>query len=335
MKYVALPDVTVRPLPFYLTMEEYVARRFDEELFFMWQVAPTVVFGRNQLIDNEVNLGYCREHGISFYRRKSGGGCVYADMDNIMFSYIVPADDVVTVFSGYTGRVAAMLRSLGADAVSSGRNDVMIGGCKVSGNAFYHIPGRSIVHGTMLYDTDLEHMVSALSPSGAKLKSKGVDSVRNRITVLREHIGMDIERFKEYVRDYLCDGEIMLGMSDVKRIEELSVEYFTDRWIYGKNPAYTRSHSVRIEGVGEFLVEIALRGNRITDFNISGDYFPIGDIDSMIISRLKGVEYEHDAIVAALCDIRVADVLAGLDNDKLINIIIPDMNGREQENLSV
>ncbi len=112
MKYVSLPDNDVRPLPFYLTMEEYVARRFSDEIFFMWQVNPTVIFGRNQLIDNEVNLSYCRDHGIEFYRRKSGGGCVYADMDNIMFSYIVSGDDVVTTFSDYTGRVAECFADL-------------------------------------------------------------------------------------------------------------------------------------------------------------------------------------------------------------------------------
>ena len=120
MKYVSLSDSTVRRLPFYLAMEEYVARRFDEEFFFMWQVDPTVIFGRNQLIEREVNIDYCRNNGIAVYRRKSGGGCVFADMSNIMFSYIVSSDDVVTTFSSYTERVAAMLRSLGLNAESTG-----------------------------------------------------------------------------------------------------------------------------------------------------------------------------------------------------------------------
>lgn len=173
MKYVSLSDSTVRRLPFYLAMEEYVARRFDEEFFFMWQVDPTVIFGRNQLIEREVNIDYCRNNGIAVYRRKSGGGCVFADMSNIMFSYIVSSDDVVTTFSSYTERVAAMLRSLGLNAESTGRNDVLIDGRKVSGNAFYHIPGRSIVHGTMLYDTDLAHITQAISPSEAAPWVKG------------------------------------------------------------------------------------------------------------------------------------------------------------------
>lgn len=328
MKYVSLPDDDVRPLPFYLTMEEYVARRFPDELFFMWQVEPTVIFGRNQLIDNEVNLSYCRDHGIAFYRRKSGGGCVYADMDNIMFSYIVSSDDVVTTFSSYTERVAQMLREIGIDAMSSGRNDVTIGGRKVSGNAFYHIPGRSIVHGTMLYDTDIAHMSAAISPSGEKLRSKGVDSVKSHITVLREHTDMSIDEFKHHVKTSLCDGEIILDAGDVERIMEMSRPYFTDRWIYGKNPQCSRRHSVRIEGTGEFWVEIDLKGDKILDLNLAGDYFPVGDIDTKIIEPLRGVTYSRDEVEKALRDIDPSEAVASLDRQQLLNIIIPDNNGK-------
>ena len=141
MKYLSLPDPhATRILPFYLAMEEYAARIIGEDdIFFMWQVEPTVIFGRNQLIESEVNVDYCREHGIAFYRRRSGGGCVYADRDNIMFSYITRSDEVQTTFSAYTTAVAAMLRGLGLNATASDRNDVLIDGRKVSGNAFYHL----------------------------------------------------------------------------------------------------------------------------------------------------------------------------------------------------
>lgn len=328
MKYVSLPDNDVRPLPFYLAMEEYVARRFYDEAFFMWQVNPTVIFGRNQLVDNEVNMPYCRQHGIAVFRRKSGGGCVYADMDNIMFSYVVSSDDVVTTFSNYTERVAAMLRGLGVAAESSGRNDVTIGGRKVSGNAFYHIPGRSIVHGTMLYDTDLAHMSAAISPSGEKLRSKGVDSVRSHITVLREHTDISIDEFKRYVRLTLCDGEISLDAEDVARIEEMSRPYFADKWIYGKNPRCSRHHSMRIDGVGEFFVEIELKGGRIVDLNFAGDYFQVGDIDLKIIEPLRGVDYTREAVGAALAETDPSEVIASLDIRQLINLIIPDNNGK-------
>ncbi|MBQ5508275.1 MAG: lipoate--protein ligase family protein, partial [Muribaculaceae bacterium] len=163
MRYVQLPYDEVRRLTFYLAMEEHAARLLKDdksidELFFTWRVRPTVIFGRNQLIDSEVNVAYCKANGIEYYRRKSGGGCVYADMDNLMFSYITRSDDVTTTFSHYTHAIVAMLKDLGLDASDTSRNDIMIEGKKVSGNAFYHLPGISIVHGTMLYDTNMENM---------------------------------------------------------------------------------------------------------------------------------------------------------------------------------
>ena len=148
MKYLQLPYDEVRRLTFYLAMEEHAAQLLKDnksidELFFTWRVRPTVIFGRNQLIDSEVNVAYCKEHGIEYYRRKSGGGCVYADMDNLMFSYITRSDDVTTTFARYTHAIVAMLKDLGLDASDNSRNDVMVEGKKVSGNAFYHL-GRGL-----------------------------------------------------------------------------------------------------------------------------------------------------------------------------------------------
>ena len=187
MKYIELPFHDTQRLSFYLAEEEFVARHMDaDDCFFMWQVEPSVIFGRNQLIENEVNLDYCRAKGIEIYRRKSGGGCVYADRNNIMFSYICNGQNVPETFDRYIGIVTEALRRLGVDARPSGRNDIMIGTRKVSGNAFYHIPGRNIVHGTMLYDTDMDNMVRSITPSDEKLVSKSVDSVRQHISLLKD-----------------------------------------------------------------------------------------------------------------------------------------------------
>lgn len=187
MIYVELPEgfaTEKDKLPFFLAMEEFLARHRDGEYFFMWQVDPTVIFGRNQQIDAEVNLAFCRREGIQVYRRKSGGGCVYADRNNIMFSHVASSARVATTFTRYTSAVAAMLRDLGMDAGSTGRNDIMIGDRKVSGYAFYNINlpkgTRAVVHGTMLYDADLPSMMQALTPSAVKLEAKGVASVRKR-----------------------------------------------------------------------------------------------------------------------------------------------------------
>ena len=235
MTYLTLPFEGNRRLSFYLAMEEYAARQLNDgdDLFFLWQVQPSVIFGRNQVIENEVNIGYCREHGIQFYRRKSGGGCVYADMSNVMMSYITRSDEVQTTFARYMEMVCQMLRELGLEATSTQNNDVLIDGRKVSGNAFYHIPGHSIVHGTMLFDTDMEHMLHAITPPQVKLDKHGVQSVRQRITLLKEHTDLTIDAFKHFACERLCDKERRLTEEDVRAIETLEKEYLTPLFLYG------------------------------------------------------------------------------------------------------
>ncbi len=236
MTYLTLPSDEPRRLSFYLAMEEFAARqlRFEDDVFFMWQVEPTVIFGRNQVIENEVNLDYCREHGIQFYRRKSGGGCVYADHSNVMISYITRSDEVVTTFSRYMQMLTAMLSDLGLPATSTQNNDVLIDGRKVSGNAFYHLPGYSIVHGTLLYDTDMEHMLHAITPPQTKLDKHGVQSVRQRITLLKDHTTLPLAELKTYIRERLCDRTYELTRTDVEAISDIEQEYLNPSFIYGK-----------------------------------------------------------------------------------------------------
>ncbi len=232
MRYVALPENQIRRLSFYLAMEEYVARRLDEDdLFFMWQVQPSVIFGRNQAIETEVNLPYCREHGIDVFRRKSGGGCVYADMDNVMLSYVTHEENVGFTFNRFLNMLLLVFRKLGIEATGTHHNDVMIGDRKVCGTAYYHLPGRSIVHSTLLYDTNMEHMLHAITPSREKLQSKGIQSVRQRITLLKDYIPLNLDELKAFIRATLCDGERMLTSAEVAQIEQLEQQYIKDEFI--------------------------------------------------------------------------------------------------------
>ena len=325
MKHLKLPDDQVRRLPFYLAMEEHAAQllRNDEsidELFFTWRVRPTVIFGRNQLIDSEVNVAYCKQHGIEYYRRKSGGGCVYADMDNLMFSYITRSDDVTTTFAHYTHAIVTMLKDLGLDASDTSRNDIMVEGKKVSGNAFYHLPGISIVHGTMLYDTNMENMLGAITPSATKLDSKGVKSVKSHITTLNRYLTMSIEEFQQHAHNTLCDGEILLNDNDIAVIERIEAGYLTPEFILGNNPRCNMERNGRIEGVGEFKITIELNRNIIRDINIAGDFFLLGDIDS-IISRLKGHQFIEDEVNKVLSDFDLSSVIMNLTHEQFVNLL--------------
>ena len=323
MIYVKLPNAKNRRLPFYLAMEEYVARELPaQDYFFIWQVEPTVIFGRNQLVDSEVDVNFCRNHGIQFYRRKSGGGCVFADRSNLMLSYITPTTNVNFTFNRYMLMVEDALQRLGVDARTSGRNDILIDGKKVSGNAFYHLPGRSIVHGTMLYDTNLDYMLNATTPSETKLRSKGVESVRQHITTLCNHIDLNIEELKEHLCTVLCDSEIVLSDADVAAIGLLEQEYYDDAFIYGNNPAASLTKVQRIEGVGEFHVSLDVKENRIRKVLLAGDFFIIGDLDSMLFSKLKGVEYSRTAIKKALTGVEPREIIMNLEKEELINLLI-------------
>ncbi len=210
MKNIVLPDKKERSLAFYLAMEEYVAGMIEDEAFFVWRVSPTVIIGRNQDLEAEVNLEYCRNHGVHVVRRKSGGGCVYSDMGNIMVSYISGRGAVPAVFDRYLSAMTACLCSLGIRAEKSGRNDILVEGRKVSGNAFHQLPDRSIVHGTLLYDTDFEALEEAIRPPVEKLERHGVASVRQRVENLKSFLDSDrigaVEELENYVVTYFCDG---------------------------------------------------------------------------------------------------------------------------------
>ena len=229
MKNVVLPEVKDRSLAFYLAMEEFVAREIEGEAFFVWRVNPTVIIGRNQDLEAEVNLEYCLDHGVEVVRRKSGGGCVYADMNNIMVSYVSRRGDVSEIFERYLSAMTECLRSLGLPAEKSGRNDILVSGRKVSGNAFHMLPDRSIVHGTLLYSTDFDALETAIRPPVEKLQRHGVASVRQRVTNLSDHLDSSridsVEALENYLIDYFTDGETVLTTDDVAQIRRIEDNY--------------------------------------------------------------------------------------------------------------
>lgn len=229
MKNIILPDNQERALAFWLAMEEFVAKSVDEEAFFVWRVAPTVIIGRNQVLEAEVNLDYCRRNGVKIVRRKSGGGCVYADRDNIMISYVSKRGDVAEIFERYLSALTSCLCALGLKAEKSGRNDILVEGRKVSGNAFHQLPDRSIVHGTLLYNTDFDALEEAIRPPVEKLLRHGVASVRQRVGNLRDYLDPaiigSIHALESHLVDYFSDGTLSLSADDLCVIEEMASAY--------------------------------------------------------------------------------------------------------------
>ena len=192
----------------------------DEDYLFMWQVEPSVIYGRNQVVENEVNLDYCRENGIQVYQRKSGGGCVYADKDNLMLSFVTKEENVGFAFNRFVTMVLLVLRKIGIEATGTTHNDIMIGDRKLCGTACRKTAKGCIGHSTMLYDTNMEHMLNAITPSQEKLAKKGIESVRQRITLLKDYTSLSLDEVKALIRETLCQGERKLTEQEIKRIYE-------------------------------------------------------------------------------------------------------------------
>lgn len=236
MVYITLPNKEQRRLIFFLAMEEYLADHCKEDVFFLWQVEPTVIFGRNQVLEAEVNVEYCEQNGIQYYRRKSGGGCVYADKGNVMLSYITSKMMAKDAFDAFLDKLAAALKKLGLPAVRTEHNDVLIGGRKVSGNALFQKECASIVHGTLLYDEDIGVMQSAITPPKQKLDKHGIASVRQRVTNLKElGLNLTVEELKDYLASFFCGEQTrMLTEEEIASIEKMEKEYLNPEFIRKK-----------------------------------------------------------------------------------------------------
>lgn len=244
MLYIPAPEG--KRLVWYLSMEEYLAQHAKEDVFFSWVVAPTVIFGRHQVMEAEVNMPYCQAHGVQMYRRKSGGGCVYSDAGNLMLSYITPNTHSEQVFQWYLDTVADALKAIGFPAAKTEHNDVLIGDKKVSGNACYALPTGTIVHGTMLYNVDFAALQEAITPSHEKLAKHGVQSVRQRVVNLKELDNLtithadegrpalrDIHALADYFAARLCDRKRELTEEEIQGIDLLEQTYLDPDFIKG------------------------------------------------------------------------------------------------------
>ena len=211
MLRITLPDR--KPLAWYLAAERFLAERgIDAWLF--WTPPPTVICGRHQDIASEVNLPFCRSHGIAVVRRSSGGGTVYADRGNLMISRIATSTNKNAVYSDFLQRVSAALRTLGYPAVTTEHNDILVSGYKVSGTACYVLPHATVVHGTLLCTVDMDILSQAITPSAAKLKKHAVSSVRQRV----RNLGSMPD-----IASLLTSESQPLSPSDLSRIDLLSV----------------------------------------------------------------------------------------------------------------
>ena len=308
-----------RTATFYLAAEEYVAQHLPEDNYvFSWILPPTVVMGRHQIAHQEFDLDYCAAEGIDIVRRKSGGGAIFADDRNIMWSLVTGSGDVESVFRAYAEAVAAALTAVGAPASATGRNDIVLeNGGKVCGNAFYHFPNRNIVHGTMLYDTNMEAMQRALRPAPEKLKAKGVQSVRSRIGLIKEYVSYGTAQLRLKLNALLTNRSVALNEQDVQAIEEIEKTYRDPAYLFGHIQSADESICGRIEGCGTIELYFTLTGSTISKVLLKGDYFELRPAQQAFNDAFTGIPFTPSQLQQRARECQLHQVIRGLSEEAL------------------
>lgn len=313
---------------FYFALEEYVLNHLlkeDETYFFTWEIHG-VVIGKNQVIENEVNLPYLKEHNIDVYRRPTGGGCVYADHRNTMFSIVTKRTNKDFTFKTYLSKIIDSMKLLDIQIEFSGRNDLLFEGKKISGNAFLQNKHGMLMHGTFLYDCDLETMVRAISPSDEKLVSKGIDSVRSRVTNLKPYLhGLTQEQLIKHFENTLTNQTYELSDAEVNHISDMAKKYESKDWIYKKQPAYTKMLKKRIPG-GLFEVKLDLDKGIIKQLTIQGDFFDTKNL-TPFEDAFKDVPYDKQSIASILEKHKIKDYILDADQNAFLELLYEGIIG--------
>ena len=314
-----------------LAIEEYVLKTMDvdKDSFLLFYInEPSIIIGRNQNTIEEIDTEYVEANKLHVVRRLSGGGAVYHDHGNLNFSFIAKDDgESFRNFKKFTEPVVAALAEMGVKAELLGRNDILVEGRKISGNAQFATNGRIFSHGTLMFDTEIEGVVSALKVRKDKIESKGIKSIRSRVANISEFLEtpMSIEQFRLALLKSIFGGEekiqyLELTEEDWANIHALSKERYANwDWNYGKSPKFNLQHTHRFP-VGGLDVRLDVNRGTIGDVHIFGDFFGVGDV-SVIENSLAGVKYDRESIATAINQIDIPAFLGGITKEDFLQLI--------------
>lgn len=332
MQFVDNRDVTDARLN--LALEEHVLRNRveDDDLLLFYVNAPAIIIGRNQNTIEEIDSDVVAARDIRVVRRVSGGGAVYHDLGNLNFSFMTR--DVHARFNRYdlfNRPVVEVLRELGVPAEIGGRNDILAGGRKVSGNAQFATAGRMFSHGTLLLDSNLDDVTAALKPKPGKVESKGVKSIRSRVANISEFLREPItvqelrDRILERIfgaRDHSRISSLPLGDADWSAAQALvDRRYGTWAWNFGENPPSNVQRAKRFPA-GEIDVRLNIQKGLIESIRLFGDYMGRSDIGELE-ARLRGIAYDRDALVSVLGGVDVAEYFGDISRDDVLALLAP------------
>ncbi|BFH70526.1 lipoate-protein ligase LplJ [Paenibacillus dendritiformis] len=316
-----------------LAIEEFVLKHLplEEDSYLLFYInEPSIIIGKNQNTIEEINSDYVKANNIHVVRRLSGGGAVYHDTGNLNFSFITKDDgQSFHNFRKFTQPVIDTLRSLGVNADLTGRNDIQIGEQKISGNAQFSTRGRMFSHGTLLFNSEMEHVASALKVKPIKIESKGTKSIRSRVANISEFLAepMSIGEFRNAILRHIFGMEpdqvpqYKLSEQDWETIHRISRERYQNwDWNYGSSPKFNVEHSKKFPA-GIVDVRMDVEDGLIQRMKIYGDFFGVGEV-SDIEARLQGVRYEEQAVREALADMDITHYLGNISAEDFIGLVM-------------
>ncbi|WP_067142614.1 lipoate--protein ligase [Oceanivirga salmonicida] len=316
---------------FNIALEEYAFKKLlnEDMIFILWINKPSIIVGRHQNTIEEINAEYVRENNIEVVRRISGGGAVYHDYNNLNYTIITnEVKDKIFDFKSFSIPVIKTLESLGVEAKFTGRNDLEIDGKKICGNAQAYINGRIMHHGCLLFDVDLSVLASALKVSKDKIESKGVKSVRARVTNIVNELPekIDVIKFRDLLLDYMKKeypqmSEYVFSEKEIEEIKKAREEKFANwDWNYGKSPEYNIKRSNKFEK-GKIEIYANIIDSNIQNIKIYGDFFGIEDVKA-VEDVLRGIKYERESVRNALSSIDLSRYFAGISLDEIVKAVI-------------
>jgi lipoate-protein ligase A len=319
-----------------ISIETYLLNNnvVDDTLLYFYMLKPSIGIGRYQNTYEEINKNYVEKHNIPVIRRQSGGGAAFSDLGQLAFCFITKDDgDSYGNFKKFTQPIIDALHEMGVkDAELKGRNDLVIQDKKFSGNAMYAKNGKIIAHGTLMLDVDIDLLTKVLTPKKEKLESKGVKSIRSRVTNIRPYLDeaykeLSINEFKEELILHIFNvkhrnevKEYKLTEKDWEEINKIKDQYFGNwDWNYGQNPKFQLERHKRFP-IGSIDFKLNVENGKIEAIRIFGDFFGKGDI-SDVENALKGVEYNKEDLLKAFQTIDANYYFGDVTNEELVDLI--------------
>lgn len=324
MKTIYFLENEINKISYYLAIEDYILNNTNEEVFFIWNIDKSIIIGKNQLLESEVNLNYIKNNNIPIFRRPSGGGAIYADNGCFMFSFITRNINKDEVYKNNLTLIVEALKKIGINVYFSGRNDLMFNNKKFSGNAFYSNKNGSVLHGTFLFDTNLSELVKSITPDNEKLISKGIKSVSERVINLKDYTTFSKMEMIQYLNQEVSKEKVYLTDNEINIIKEIEKKYFDELWIYKNNPPYTYFNKERF-GYGKIELYVDVYKNKIKNFSINGDFFEINNLFDFC-ECFKGIEFNKEELLKVLDKVNISDYILNSNNKDLIKMIFKEEN---------